>query len=44
MKTLRMSRRQFFKASAFSAGALALPAIGLASVAAPSREAQAAAE
>jgi hypothetical protein len=41
----RLTRRQFFQASALGAGALALPAIGLASVAAaPSLEAQAAAE
>jgi hypothetical protein len=41
----RLTRRQLFKASALGAGALALPALGLASVAAaPSREAQAAAE
>jgi hypothetical protein len=41
----RLTRRQLFKASAFGAGALALPALGLASVAAaPSHEAQAAAE
>jgi hypothetical protein len=45
MHTPRLTRRQFFKASALGAGALALPALGLASVAAaPSREAQAAAE
>jgi hypothetical protein len=45
MKQPRLTRRQFFKASALGAGALALPAMGLASVAAaPSREAQAAAE
>lgn len=42
MKTPRINRRQFFKTSAFGAGTLALPAIGLASVTAtPSREAQA---
>ena len=40
----RISRRQFFKASAFGAGAFALSALGLASIAAaPTREAQAAA-
>lgn len=45
MKSHRLTRRQFFKLSLFSAGALALPAISLASVvAAPSKEAQAAAE
>jgi hypothetical protein len=41
----RLTRRQLFKAGALGAGALALPALGLASVVtAPSHEAQAAAE
>lgn len=45
MRQPKLTRRQLFKASALGAGALTLPALGLASVAAaPSREAQAAAE
>jgi len=45
MKKSHISRRNFFKLSVLGAGALALPAVGLASVAAaPSKEAQASAE